>query len=152
MLEYPALEVVLKSLTYLPKEKTSPHTPYAFRYCLSIRNKSTNSLTIQGHKWVISSGGKPKIVIENKGIESDEIDEEYISLGLLAIGDNGFVSDPLSLEPGDALDHSNIHYIATSSRAHGAYFGITHRGEKFFTKIPFFDMEPPSSSTFVFSC
>ncbi|MEZ5405668.1 MAG: ApaG domain [Verrucomicrobiia bacterium] len=121
--ELPGLYVTVDSVMHIPEADTPSDKPFAFRYDLSIHNKSQETITIQARKWVVTNEQGEKLVVEGDGV----------------VGVNPH------LEPGETFSYHSFHLIDTASIAEGAYFGITEEGEKIMTKIPPFTMKPPIS-------
>ncbi|MBX7156772.1 MAG: ApaG domain [Verrucomicrobiae bacterium] len=121
--ELPGLYVTVDSVIHIPEADTPPDKPFAFRYDLSIHNKSQETITIQARKWVVTNEQGEKLVVEGDGV----------------VGVNPH------LEPGETFSYHSFHLIDTPSIAEGAYFGTTEEGEKIMTKIPSFNMKPPIS-------
>jgi ApaG protein len=116
-----SLHVTLDKLVYMPKLETPAERPHPFAYYLTIENRSTETVTIRGRKWVVTDEKGHRIVIEGDGV----------------------VGKTPRLEPGDHFSYHSYHVVATDSVAEGAFFGVSESGEPVATLIPRFEMKIP---------
>ncbi len=119
--ELPGLSAVIDDVTHAPDLEAPPEKPFRFIYSITIRNESTETVTIRGRKWVVREESGESKVVEGDGV----------------------VGEFPRLEPGESFSYNSTHVVATAAVAEGAYFGTTDRGEAVFTRIPAFPLTPP---------
>ena len=119
-----SLRVTLDKLVYAPKLETPPERPHPFAYYLTIENRSDETLTIKGRKWVVTDAFGHCVVIEGDGV----------------------VGKTPRLTPGERFSYHSYHVIASDSVAEGALFAVNQEGEVVVTRIPRFEMKVPRES------
>jgi len=119
--ELPGLDVSVDNVAYRPDIDAPSDRPYAFEYCITIRNDSEDTVTIKGRKWVVTASNGHRVVVEGDGV----------------------VGQFPRLSPGEQFTYSSHHVIGSDSFADGAYFGVTDDGLAVITRIPRFDMAVP---------
>lgn len=120
--ELPGLEVVIDRVIYMPEARTPEDRPYAFAYFISIHNRSEETVTIKGRKWVIRNDAGEMTVVEGDGV----------------------VGEFPRLKPKEHFSYNSFHLNNTKSCwAEGAYLGMTEGGRKVMTRIPRFEMRSP---------
>ena len=82
--------------------ETPPDRPYAFVYFITISNKSKDSLTVKGRKWVIESKNRDKLVVEGDGV----------------VGQTPY------LRPGEEFSYNSYHVVAMDSSAVGSFLAL----------------------------
>jgi len=105
----------------MPNLEVPDDKPFAFVYFLTIINRSTESVTIKGRKWIVREEGGETLVVEGKGVVGQE---------------------PL-IETGDDFAYNSYHVVATDARVEGSFFGLTDSGRGFRIRIPGFDLKIP---------
>lgn len=120
--ELPGLSAVIDEVVYAPDLEAPPEKPFRFIYSITIRNESTETVTIRGRKWVVREATGEVTAVEGDGV----------------------VGKFPCLEPGESFSYQSTHVVATEAEAEGAYFGTTAGGEAVFTRIPAFRLQPPT--------
>jgi ApaG protein len=115
------LHVTLDKLVYMPRLETPAERPHPFAYYLTIENRSEETVTIRGRKWVVTDARGHRVVIEGDGV----------------------VGKTPRLAPGERFSYHSYHVIATDSVAEGAFFAVNETGEPVATLIPRFEMKVP---------
>lgn len=115
------LRATVDRVLYMPQLEAPKERPYPFVYFITIRNDSEIAVTIKGRKWVVQDAEENCIVVEGDGV----------------------VGKFPRIEPGQSFSYNSYHVIGSDSRAEGAFFGVTERGEPVFTRIPEFTMQVP---------
>lgn len=116
-----SLHVTLDKLVYMPRLETPAERPHPFAYYLTIENRSEETVTIKGRKWVVTDARGHRVVIEGDGV----------------------VGKTPRLAPGERFSYHSYHVIATDSVAEGAFFAVNETGEPVATLIPRFEMKVP---------
>lgn len=116
--ERPSVRVAVDAVTFLPEADTPTDRPYAFRYDISIHNDGDEPVQIRGRKWVVIAQRGDKLVLEGDGV----------------VGETPLIA------PGGHFSYHSFHVVDGDSDAEGAYYGVTSKGERFFTRIPRFHM------------
>jgi ApaG protein len=119
--ELTGLMVSVDRVVYLPEVEAPADRPYAFRYFITIRNESDETVTIKGRKWVVTDVNGQRVVVEGDGV----------------------VGQFPRLRTGEQFTYNSHHVIGADSYAEGAYLGVTDGGEAVTTRIPRFDMRVP---------
>jgi ApaG protein len=119
--ELPGLDVKVDRVEYRPDVEAPKDRPYAFAYCITIRNESEETVTIKGRKWVVSDSHGRRLVVEGDGV----------------------VGQFPRLRTGEQFSYNSHHVIASDSVAEGSYIGMTDGGDAVITRIPRFDMRVP---------
>ena len=57
---------------------------------------------------------------------------------------DGVVGQFPCLDPGAHFSYNSYHVIGSDSVADGAFFGVTEKGVRVFTRIPRFEMQAPT--------
>jgi ApaG protein len=109
-------------VVYAPDLPASPDQPYPFVYHITIHNRSGQTLTVKGRKWVVRGEDGNVIVVEGDGV-----------VGCFPC-----------LEPGERFSYNSYHTTAGRAVAEGSYLAVTEQGEAVFAKIPAFELIPPS--------
>ena len=120
--ELPGLNVTLDRLVYRNASDVSPDRPHCFIYFLSIHNQSPLPVTLKGRKWVVEHDDGTTLVVEGDGV----------------------VGQFPCLDPGAHFSYNSYHVIGSDSVAEGAFFGVTEKGARVFTRIPRFEMQAPT--------
>ncbi len=120
--ELGGLRVHIDRVIYMVDAVTPLDCPHAFAYFITIRNDSTETVTIKGRKWVITNDEGEMTAVEGDGV----------------------VGEFPRLDPGESFSYNSYHISNTRRcRAEGAYLALTDDGRKVFTRIPRFTMEVP---------
>jgi ApaG protein len=119
--ELDGLTVTVDEVVYAPEMGGTPDKPYRYVYSITIRNDSTEAVTIKGRKWVIREAGGETIAVEGDGV----------------------VGEFPHLEPGEEFSYQSSHIIAEDAVAEGAYLALTDSGRAVFTRIPRFELKVP---------
>jgi ApaG protein len=82
-------------------------------------------VTIKGRKWVVKDADGQQVVVEGDGV----------------------VGQFPCLDPGEHFSYNSYHVIGSDSVAEGAFFGVTEKGVRVFTRIPPFAMHAPTAAT-----
>jgi ApaG protein len=119
--ELPGLGVRIDRVVYRPDFEAPSDRPYAFAYFITIRNESSETVTIKGRKWVVTDANGQRVVVEGDGV----------------------VGQFPRLRTGEQFSYNSHHVIGSDSYAEGSYIGVTDGGEAVITRIPRFDMYVP---------
>ncbi len=122
LIELEGLRVVVDRVVHMPQLDAPPDRPYPFVYFLSIHNNSAETVTIRGRKWVVTDAEGQQVVVEGDGV----------------------VGQFPCLDPGAHFSYNSYHVIGSDSVAEGAFFGVTEKGARVFTRIPRFEMQAPT--------
>lgn len=122
--ELDGLRVVVDRVVHMPQLDAPPERPHPFVYFITIHNDSAETVTIRGRKWVVTDAEGHQIVVEGDGV----------------------VGQFPSLEPGTNFSYNSYHVIGSDSFAEGAFFGVTEKGNRVFTRIPRFEMHAPAAT------
>lgn len=122
--ELDGLSVTVDRVTYMPNLETTPDKPFAFAYFITIHNRSDETVTIRGRKWVVTDTTGDTIVVEGDGV----------------------VGQTPRIEPGESFTYNSYHVIATDTVAEGAYICLTDKGQPVVVRIPRFEMQSPETS------
>ena len=115
------LRASVDRVLYMPQLEAPEDRPFPFVYFITIRNDSNTPVTIKGRKWIVTDAEDQRVVVEGDGV----------------------VGKFPRIEPGQSFSYNSYHVIGSNSRAEGAFFGVTERGEPVFTRIPEFAMQVP---------
>jgi ApaG protein len=115
------VRVLIDKIVYVPTLEAPMDRPYPFVYFITIDNRSTETVTIRGRKWVITDESGGRVVVEGDGV----------------------VGEFPRLQPGERFSYNSYHVIGSDSRAEGAFIGLSSNGEPFVTRIPRFEMHVP---------
>jgi ApaG protein len=115
------VRVLVDKIVYVPTLEAPMDRPYPFVYFITIDNRSTETVTIRGRKWVITDESGGRVVVEGDGV----------------------VGEFPRLRPGERFSYNSYHVIGSDSRAEGAFIGLSANGEPFVTRIPRFEMHVP---------
>ena len=121
--ELTGLSVSVDRVAFMPQLSAPPDKPFPFAYFISIHNRSAETVTIRGRKWVVTDVAGETIVVEADGV----------------------VGKTPRLEPGESFSYNSYHVISVDSAAEGAFIGITEAGQPVVVKIPRFEMHAPES-------
>lgn len=124
LIELDGLRVVVDRVVHMPQLDAPPERPHPFVYFLTIHNDSAETVTIRGRKWVVTDAEGQQIVVEGDGV----------------------VGEFPRLEPGANFSYNSYHVIGSASVAEGAFFGVTEKGDRVFTRIPRFGMQAPAAT------
>ena len=119
--ELQGLCVQIDKVLYMPQLEAPTERPYPFVYFITIDNRSEETVTIKGRKWVVTDSDGGRIVVEGDGV----------------------VGKFPQLEPGEKFSYNSYHTIGSDSIAEGAFIGVTEEGEPVVTRIPRFEMKVP---------
>lgn len=117
--ELSGLSVTLDQLVPQPQADISPSGSHPFVYFLSIHNKSDQTVTFVGRKWIVTDSHGEILVVEGDGI----------------------VGQMPCLEPGQTFSYNSFHGIRSTSTAKGTFFGSTQSGRPVYVRVPEFRME-----------
>ncbi len=112
--------VEVNRVIYDPLLETPLGKPHAFVYFITIHNKSDQTLTVKGRKWVVREEGGDVTVLEGEGV----------------------IGEFPCLLPGEHFSYNSYHVTAGPAVAQGAYLGVTDEGEAVFATIPPFELIP----------
>ncbi len=121
--ELDGLSVTVDRVTYMPTFEAPPDKPFAFAYFITIHNRSAETVTIRGRKWVVTDTTGDTIVVEGDGV----------------------VGQTPRIEPGESFTYNSYHVIATDTVAEGAYICLTDKGQPVVVRIPRFEMQSPET-------
>lgn len=121
--ELQGLTATIDRVVHMPQLEAPPDRPHPFVYFITIRNDSPEKVTIRGRKWVVTDVDGHQLVVEGDGV----------------------VGQSPELEPGEHFSYNSYHVIASDSWAEGAFFGVTEKGDRVYTRIPRFDMRAPTA-------
>ena len=124
LIELDGLRVVVDRVVHMPQLDAPPERPHPFVYFLTIHNDSAETVTIRGRKWVVTDADGQQIAVE---------------------ADGGVREFP-RLEPGANFAYNSYHVIGSASVAEGAFFGVTEKGDRVFTRLPRFGMQAPAAT------
>lgn len=113
--------VHIDKVVFMPQLEAPAERPYPYAYFLTIENRSDETITIKGRKWVVTDSEGGKVVVEGDGV----------------------VGKFPRLEPGAKFSYNSYHVIGSDSVAEGAFIGINEEGEPVVTRIPKFEMKVP---------
>jgi ApaG protein len=116
------LEVTVDKVVYNPHLVAPPERPYSFEYHITIRNHSSEVVTIKGRKWVVTDEMGGRVVVEGDGV----------------------VGKFPRLAPGEQFSYCSYHTIACNSVAEGAFIGTSSEGTAVITRIPKFQIRLPA--------
>jgi ApaG protein len=119
--ELEGLRATIDRVVHVPQLDAPPDRPHPFVYFITIRNDSTETVTIRGRKWIVTDAAGQRVVVEGDGV----------------------VGKFPRLEPGEQFSYNSYHTIGSDSVAEGAFFGVTESGVAVFTRIPHFEMRTP---------
>ena len=121
LLEFQRLRVNVDDVVYMPDLEALPAKPHPCVYFSSIHNDSSVPVTIRGRKWIVTEASGEVTVIEGAGV----------------------VGETPIIEPGGHFSYNSYHVVAGDASVHGAFFGETADGKRFFSRIPEFKLELP---------
>lgn len=119
--ELEGLKVKVDDVIYMPSLDAPDEKPHPFVYFISIKNTSSEAVTIRGRKWVVRENDGEVTVVEGEGV----------------IGQT-----PL-IEPGKDFSYNSYHVTREGAHVEGAFFGETASGEWVFARIPEFILKVP---------
>ncbi len=119
--ELKSLLVRLDKLVYAPDLCAPSERPHPFVYFLTIENRSEETVTIKGRKWVVTDAAGGKVVVEGDGV----------------------VGKFPRLQPGEHFSYNSYHVVGSDSIAEGAFIAVNEEGEPVVTRIPRFEMKVP---------
>lgn len=119
--ELEGLEVKVEDVIYMPSLDAPKDRPHPFVYFISIINSAPCEVKILGRKWVIRQENGHCIVVEGSGV----------------------VNQKPVISPGQDFTYNSYHVIGSNSTAVGAFFGESDSGQKFFVRIPEFELTIP---------
>lgn len=120
--EFQRLRVRVDDVVYMPDLEATPAKPHPFVYFISIHNDSAIPVTIRGRKWIVC---------------------EEISGETTVVEGAGVVGETPIIEPGGHFSYNSYHIVAHHAVVHGAFFGETADGRRFFSRIPEFKLHVP---------
>lgn len=115
------LTVTVDDVHYDPSRPAPPDRPHPFLYHVSIHNRSPETVSIFGRKWIVRDTDGDTLVVEGDGV----------------------VGQFPKLQPGETFSYNSYHVIKAESTATGSFFGKTHDGRPICARIPIFQMHPP---------
>ena len=118
--ELSGLHVSLDKVQYTD-ELAPADRPHRFIYFITIKNESSETVTIRGRKWVVRELEGETVVVEGDGV----------------------VGEFPRLDPGESYSYNSSHIVAGHATVDGAYFGVTENGDRIFVRIPRFELIPP---------
>ena len=121
--ELNGLSVTVDRVAYMPALAAPPEKPFAFAYFITIHNRSEETVTVRGRKWVVTDTNGETVVVEGDGV----------------------VGKTPRIEPGESFSYNSYHVISTDTVAEGAYICITEKGQPVVVRIPRFEMQSPES-------
>jgi ApaG protein len=116
------VRVTVDKVIYVPTLEAPPDRPFPFVYFITIENRSHETITIRGRKWVVVDARGDTIVVEGDGV----------------------VGEVPRLAPGERFSYNSYHVIGTDSAAEGSFLGVSDAGEPFVARIPRFEMHVPA--------
>jgi ApaG protein len=119
------LTVSIDGLEHAPHLEAPPDRPHPYIYSISIHNRSSETVTIKGRKWVVTDCEGQTVVVEGDGV----------------------VGKFPRLEPGMTFSYQSYHVIGCDSVAEGAFFGVTDDGVQVYTRIPPFAIRVPQTTS-----
>jgi ApaG protein len=117
------VHVSIDKVVYVPTLESPPDRPFPFVYFITIHNRSSETVSIRGRKWVVTDRQGSKVVVEGDGV----------------------VGQFPRLAPGEQFSYNSYHVIGSDSVAEGAFLGVDESGQPFITRIPRFEMHIPTS-------
>jgi ApaG protein len=117
------VHVSVDKVIYVPTLESPPDRPFPFVYFITIHNRSSETVSIRGRKWVVTDRQGSKVVVEGDGV----------------------VGQFPRLAPGEQFSYNSYHVIGSDSVAEGAFLGVDESGQPFITRIPRFEMHIPTS-------
>jgi len=112
------ITVTLESIELVSEIFSNKNSQYTFRYQISLLNNSQEFITFLGRKWIFKGGSGKCYVVEGEGIAGRKP----------------------TLAPGKEFRYQSFHVVNEKTIVNGSYFGITHRGDWIFVRIPSFDL------------
>jgi ApaG protein len=119
--ELEGLIVKVDDVIYMPSLDAPDEKPHPFVYFISIRNNSSEAVTIRGRKWVVRENDGEIIVVEGEGV----------------------IGQTPQIDPGKDFSYNSYHVTSEGARVEGAFFGETASGEWVFARIPEFFLKVP---------
>ena len=119
--QLPGLTATVDNVVYDPTLSAPADKPHPFVYFITIDNKSEETVTIFGRKWVIRDSDGHTQVVEGDGV----------------------VGKFPRLEPGRHFKYNSYMQVSSESRVNGAFFGATQSGRAVCVQVPEFGMDPP---------
>jgi ApaG protein len=116
------VHVSVDKVVHVPTLEAPADRPFPFVYFITIHNRSTETITIRGRKWVVTDCRGTKLVVEGDGVVG-----QFPRLG-----------------PGEDFSYNSYHVIGNDSIAEGAFLGLDEAGEPFVVRIPRFEMRVPA--------
>ena len=117
------VHVSIDRVVYIPTLESPPDRPFPFVYFITIHNRSKETVSIRGRKWVVTDRQGSKVVVEGDGV----------------------VGQFPRLAPGEQFSYNSYHVIGSDSVAEGAFLGVDESGQPFITRIPRFEMHIPAT-------
>jgi ApaG protein len=117
------VHVSIDKVVYVPTLESPPDRPFPLVYFITIHNRSSETVSIRGRKWVVTDRQGSKVVVEGDGV----------------------VGQFPRLAPGEQFSYNSYHVIGSDSVAEGAFLGVDESGQPFITRIPRFEMHIPTS-------
>lgn len=115
------LTVTVDNVSYDATRPAPPDRPHPFVYKITIHNRSDQTVSIFGRKWIVKDSDGDTMVVEGDGV----------------------VGQFPKLAPGQSFSYNSYHVIKSDSTATGSFFGSTSTGHPVAAIIPPFDMQPP---------
>ena len=119
----PGFEATVDRVLYVPELPAPTDQPHPFVYYITIHNRSDQTITVKGRKWVVRGEDGHVIVVEGDGV-----------VGCFP-----------RLESGEHFSYNSYHTTAGRAVAEGSYLAMTEAGEAVVARIPSFQLIPPAS-------
>ena len=116
-------EATVDRVLYAPELPAPSDQPHPFVYYITIHNRSDQTITVKGRKWVVRGEDGHVIAVEGDGV-----------VGCFP-----------RLEPGEHFSYNSYHTTAGRAVAEGSYLAITEAGEAVVARILPFQLIPPES-------
>lgn len=118
------ITVRLDNLIYHQEPSLPEDKPHAFIYFISIKNNSSNDISLIGRKWILEHNDNTFAVIEGDGI----------------------IAKTPTLRPNEIFSYNSYHITDQDCVAYGSYLALDHEGNAFTVPIPEFKMTIPHAA------
>ena len=119
----PGFEATVDRVLYAPEIPAPTDQPHPFVYYITIHNRSDQTITVKGRKWVVRGEDGHVIAVEGDGV-----------VGCFP-----------RLEPGEHFSYNSYHTTSCRAVAEGSYLAMSETGEAVMARIPTFQLIPPVS-------
>ncbi len=106
-------------VSFAPDFDAPPDRPHPFVYSVTVRNESSQAVTIKARKWVI---------------------KELTSGRCHVVEGDGVAGRFPRLLPGEMFSYDSYHVVAQDSTAEGAFLACDQGGQPLLVRIPTFSM------------